>query len=295
MNHFLYRVFKWDIKELLKNLVGIVLFSLAINLFVEPNHLYSGGVLGLAQLLNRLMQSLLSNNYNYTGIINFLLNVPLLILAYYKISKSFCMRTITTVGIQTILLSLIPIPKTPLVNDVLTNVIIGGVLVGTGIALVLSATGSTGGTDILGIYLTSKRPNFSVGKISLLFNAIVFSISGILYGVPIMIYSILYSVIESLSIDRLHDQNISSNAILFTKQKPTEILKFVREVLDRGATCWEGTGEYDQSKTYITYLVLSRYELHKLERFLKVTKQDVFLTKNDFVEVDGNFDKRLSK
>lgn len=295
MNNFLYRIFKWDIKELSKNLIGILLFSMAVNLFVEPNHLYSGGVLGLAQLLNKLTRFLLHNNYNYTGIINFFLNIPLLILAYYKISKSFCMRTITTVAIQTILLSLIPIPKTPLVNDVLTNVIIGGVLVGTGIALVLSATGSTGGTDILGIYFSMKKPNYSVGKIALLFNAVVFSISGILYGISIMIYSILYSVIESLSIDRLHDQNISSSAIIFTKKKPTAILKFVREVLDRGATCWEGTGEYDQSKTYITYLVLSRYELHKLERFLKVTNQDVFLTKNDFIEVDGNFTKRLSK
>lgn len=295
MNNYLYKVFKWDIKELCKNLIGIILFSMAVNLFVEPNHLYSGGVLGLAQLLNKLTRFLLHNNYNYTGIINFLLNIPLLLLAYYKISKSFCMRTITTVAIQTVLLSVIPIPKTPLVNDVLTNVIIGGVLVGTGIALVLSATGSTGGTDILGIYFTAKKPNFSVGKIALLFNAVVFSISGIMYGISIMIYSILYSVIENLSIDRLHDQNISSSAILFTKQKPTEILKFVREVLDRGATCWEGTGEYDHSKTYITYLVLSRYELHKLERFLKVTNQDVFLTKNDFVEVDGNFAKRLSK
>lgn len=295
MNKILYKVFKWDIEGLIKNLFGIILFSLAINLFVEPNHLYSGGVLGLAQLCNRLVQSLLHSTTNFTGIINFLLNVPLLLLAYFKISKSFCMRTIVTVGIQTVLLSLVPIPAKPLVNDVLTNVIIGGVLVGVGIALVLSATGSTGGTDILGIVISMERPHASVGKIALIFNAIVFSISGILYGISTMIYSILYSVIENLSIDRLHEQNISISAILFSKKKPTEILKYVREELDRGATCWEGIGEYDHSKTYITYLVLSRYEFHKLERFLKVTNQDVFLSKNDFVEVEGNFQKRLSK
>lgn len=295
MNKLLYKVFKWDLEGLVKNLFGIVLFSLAINIFIEPNHLYSGGVLGLAQLCNRLVQSLLNANTNYTGIINFLLNVPLLLLAYSKISRSFCMRTIATVAVQTILLSLIPIPKSPLVNDILTNVVIGGVLVGIGTAFVLSATGSTGGTDIIGIVLTMKKPHTSVGKIALIFNAIIFSISGILYGISTMIYSILYSVIESLSIDRLHEQNISISAIIFSKKKPKEILKYVREELDRGATCWEGIGEYDHSKTYITYLVLSRYEFHKLERYLKLTNQDVFLAKNDFVEVDGNFKKRLSK
>lgn len=294
MNKTLHNIFNWDINELLKNILGIILFSLSINLFVEPNHLYSGGVLGLAQLCNNFIQGLF-NGPNLTGIINLLLNIPLLLLAYFKISKSFCMRTIVTVGLQTILLSVIPIPKDPLVNDVLTNVIIGGVLVGTGCALVLSSTGSTGGTDILGIFLTAKYKNFSVGRIAFTFNAIIFSISGILYGIATMIYSILYSIIESISIDRLHEQNVSTNAIIFTKEKPTEILNYVRNELDRGATYWEGVGEYDRSKTYITYLVLSRYELHKLERYLKRTNQDTFLIKNDLIKVEGNFNKRLSK
>lgn len=294
MNKALHKIFNWDLDELLRNTLGIILFSLSINLFVEPNHLYSGGVLGLAQLCNKVIQSVFEGP-NLTGIINFLLNVPLLLLAYFKISKSFCRRTIVTVGLQTILLSIIPIPKDPLVSDVLTNVIIGGVLVGAGCALVLSTTGSTGGTDIIGIVLTTKHKSFSVGRIAFLFNAVIFSISGILYGVATMIYSILYSIVESISLDRLHEQNVSTNAVIFTKDKPTEILKYVRTVLDRGATYWEGTGEYNRSKTYITYLVLSRYELHKLERFLKKTHQDTFLIKNDFIKVEGNFSKRLSK
>ena len=294
MDKALGKIFNWNLDELLKNTLGIILFSLSINLFVEPNHLYSGGVLGLAQLINNFIENIFHIS-NLTGIINFLLNIPLLLLAYFKISKSFCMRTIVTVGLQTILLSIIPVPKEPLVNDILTNVIIGGVLVGAGCALVLSATGSTGGTDIIGIVLTSKYKNFSVGRIALSFNAVIFGISGILYGIAIMIYSILYSIVESVALDRLHEQNVSTNAFVFTKEKPTEILKYVRTVLDRGATYWEGTGEFDHSKTYITYLVLSKYELHKLERYLKQTHQETFLIKNDYVKVAGNFSKRLSK
>mgnify|MGYP002852739182 FL=1 len=295
INARLYKIFKWNVSEIIQNLVGLAIFCFGINIFVEPNHLYTGGVLGLAQLLNRFINDLTSIDAYLTGTIYLLINIPLLITAYFAISKSFCARTLFTVGLQTLLLDIIPIPSTPLVSDILTNVIIGGALVGVGIAFILSSTGSTGGTDIIGIILTNKYKGFSVGKFALAFNAIIFGISGILYGLPIMIYSILYSLIENFSIDRLHDQNVSTCATIFTKKPPKEIIDFIVKDLDRGATCWEGTGIYDNTKTYITYIALSRYELHKLEKFMEVTKQDIFLVKNDFVGVDGNFKKRLSK
>ena len=295
INEKLYGIFKWNFSEIMKNTFGLLLFCIGINLFVEPNHLYSGGILGLAQLLNRLINDLSGKEIYLTGIIYLVINIPLLITAYFAISKSFCARTLFTVGLQTIILDIIPIPSTPLVEDVLTNVLIGGALVGVGIAHILSATGSTGGTDIIGIILTNKYKGFSVGKFALGFNAVIFGISGIIYGLPIMIYSILYSIIENFSIDRLHDQNVSTCTTIFTKKKPTEIIEFIKKDLDRGATCWEGKGIYDDSKTYVTYIALSRYELHKLEKFMEVTHQEVFLIKNDYVGIDGDFKKRLSK
>ena len=246
-------------------------------------------------MTNRLINDLAHLDIYLTGILYLLINIPLLILAYSHISKSFCARTLITIALQTILLDIIPIPAKPLVADTLTNVLIGGTLVGIGIANILSATGSTGGTDIIGIILTNKHKNFSVGRFALIFNSFIFGISGVLYGVSIMIYSIMYSIVENLSIDRLHDQNVSSSATIFSKTKPKELLEFIKKDLDRGATTWEATGEYDKSKTYVTYVALSRYELHKLEKYIKVTEQNVFVVKNDFVGVDGEFDKRLSK
>ena len=71
--------------------------------------------------------------------------------------------------------------------------------------------------------------------------------------------------------------------------------EYIKNDLDRGATWWKGTGEYNETDTYIVYVALTRYELHKLEKFIKETKQDVFLTKSNFLEVSGEFAKRLSK
>ena len=295
MKKQLHKMFKWDLKEIIQNTIGVILFSFAINFFVEPNNLYSGGVFGLAQLLNNLIDYLFKTNINITSLLYFLINIPLFILAFFKISKSFCARTMYTIIVQTIVLIIIPIPEKPIVEDLLTNVLIGGTLVGIGVANILSSTGSTGGTDIIGIVLTNKYHNFSVGRFALIFNSIIFGISGLVYGLSTMIYSIIYSIVENISLDKLHEQNISSSAFIFSKKKPTKVLEFIKNDLSRGATWWKGTGEYNQTDTYITYVALSRYELHKLEKFLKVTKEDVFLTKSDFIRVDGEFPKRLSK
>lgn len=295
MNSFLHKIFKWNLKELIQNTAGVLLFSLGINLFIQPSNLYSGGVFGLAQLCNNLINHLFNISTNITSIVYLTINIPLFILAYKKISKSFCTRTVYTILVQTVALILIPTPKEMLVDELITNVLIGGTLSGIGCAFILSATGSTGGTDIIGIVLTNKFSNFSVGRFAIMFNTVIFGISGIAYGVATMIYSILYSIIENISLDKLHEQNISSSALIFSKEKPNEILKFIKNDLDRGATWWKGTGEYDRTDTYVVYVVLSRYELHKLEKYIKVTKQKVFITKSDFVEVNGEFTKRLSK
>ncbi len=295
MKNFLHKKFKWDLHEIVMDTIGVLLFSFSINFFIEPSHLYSGGVLGLSQLLNNLFNDIFNLSNNITSIIYFAFNVPLFILAYFKISKSFCYRTVYTIIVQTIALMLIPIPKEMIVDELLTNVLIGGTLVGIGCALILSSTGSTGGTDIIGIVLSNKYAKFSVGKFAMIFNFCIFGISGIAYGLSTMIYSIMYSIVENISLDKLHEQNISSSVLIFSKTKPNAILKFIKDDLNRGATWWKGTGEYKETDTYIVYVALSRYELHKLEKFIKVTKQDVFLTKSDFVEVYGEYEKRLSK
>ena len=228
INEKLYRIFKWNVKEVIQTIAGLAIFCAGINLFVEPNHLYSGGILGLAQLINHLVNDFTKVNIYFTGVLYLVINIPLLIMAYRHVSKSFCARTIFTVGLQTIFLDLIPIPLKPLVDDVLANVLIGGTLVGIGIAQILSATGSTGGTDIIGIILTNKFKGFSVGRFALGFNAIIYGASGALYGVSIMIYSIMYSVVENISIDKLHDQNVSTSVTMFTKKKPDEICDFIK-------------------------------------------------------------------
>ena len=159
---------KQEIKRYFFIVVGSFIFALGINLFVVPMQLYSSGVLGIAQIIRTIIEQVIGKStIDISGIINFLINIPLFMLAYRTISKRFFVRTLLSVISQTVFLTFIMIPTTPLVDDILTNCIIGGIVTGFGIGLTLRCSGSGGGLDILGVYFTKKLPHFSVGKLSI--------------------------------------------------------------------------------------------------------------------------------
>jgi len=289
--------FKWNKLEFLKATIGVLLFCAALNIFIVPNDLYTAGVLGISQIIRTLLIKVFNvhTNFDLAGIINLIINIPLFIIAYRRISKTFFIRTLYCVLIETIFLTIIPSPEKLLVEELITSVIIGGIIAGIGGGLVLSSSASLGGTDIIGVALTNRNRNLSVGKIGLTINIIIFITCGILYGTLIMIYSIIYTAIDTLILDQVHDQNVCSTAIIFTKNKPTRLINYIKTTLDRDVTYWEAVGGYDHSKTYICYVVLSRYELQRLERNIKNIDEGAFLVKNDGVEINGNFQKVLVK
>lgn len=292
---FLNKTFKWNLKDLIKAITGALIYALAINLFIVPNSLYNGGILGISQLIRTLIIETfnLELSFDIAGIINFMFNIPLLFIAFKMISKTFFGRTVVCVCFTTLFLTIIPIPEKALINDLLTNVLIGGILCGLGSGKLLSSHGSGGGTDIIGIALSMKNRNLSVGKIGGTINMFIYAICGLLYGIPTMIYSIIYAVIGSLVVDNTHEQNIVSYVMIFTKQVPEVIADYIKNELNRDATIWEGTGAYDKTKTYICYSALSKYEVQRLERNLKYLDKNAFMIKNEGIGVDGNFEKHL--
>ena len=83
----LHDFYKWNMKELFSAILGCFIFSFAVNIFIVPNSLYNGGILGIAQLIRSLLSNYISFSFDIAGIISFLINIPLLILAYKFISK----------------------------------------------------------------------------------------------------------------------------------------------------------------------------------------------------------------
>ena len=289
----LISLFNWDYKDVLKVLIGSFIFCYSVNVFIVPNNLYTGGVLGIAQLISSIIIDVFKFNitYDFSGILYYLINIPLFYIAYKYISKPFFVRTIFAVTIQSLMLSLIP--TNPLLDDMIVNILVGGILGGAGIGIVLSSGASTGGSDIIGLAVAKVNNNFSVGKLGMILNVIIYTIAGIMYGVEIMIYSIIYCVCESLTIDKMHEQNICSTAFIFCKKNPKKINNFIKEDLGRDFTYWDAKGGYDDSRTYIIYTALTKYELLRLERYMKTYDDHAFMVKSEGVGIKGEFEKKF--
>ena len=283
----------WTIKDVIKMLIGTLMFCIAINVFVVPNDLYTGGILGLSQLIRSIVIDLLKLNitFDFSGLIYYLINIPLFIIAYKNLSKSFFFRTIIVISIQTIMLTLIP--TVSVIDEKLTNVLVGGLLAGAGLGIILSCGASTGGSDIIGLVFAKKNNELSVGKLGLMLNVFIFSITGIMYGLQTMIYSIIYSFVDSLMLDKMHEQNICSTAFIFCKKNPKEINNYIKNELNRDFTYWDAKGGYDDSRTYIIYSALTKYELIKLERKIKECDFNAFMIKSDGVGIKGEFEKKF--
>ena len=277
-------------------IVGMLLFSMGINFFIVPAQLYNGGVLGISQIIRTILTTYLSLSFGGTdiaGIINLILNIPLSVLAYCSIGRNFFWRTVICVISQTIFLSVLPIPATPFVKDALTASMMGGILAGTGIGVALRFGGSSGGMDIVGMFFTKKYKNFSVGKVSLTVNAIVYGICAVLFGIPTAIYSIIYSAVSMLMTDRAHTQNINTEVMIFSKKEPKAILDYIVTQFKRDATWWEAKGGYTEGKTYMVLTVLSKYESEHLKRALKEIDDKAFVVAKEGMHVVGKYEKHL--
>lgn len=114
-----------------------------------------------------------------------------------------------------------------------------------------------------------------------------------MYGIETMVYSIIYSVADSLMIDKMHEQNICSTAFIFCKKNPKVINDFIKKELNRDFTYWDAKGGYDDSRTYIIYTALTKYELLRLERFMKNVDDHAFMVKSDGVGIKGEFEKQF--
>ena len=297
MNEDIRKELNWTTKEIINVIIGCIIFSFAINVFIVPSRLYSGGMLGVSQLIRSLIQGVFHFKapFDFSGLLYFLINAPLLLVTYRMLSKQFFRRTLLCIMLQSILLLIIPIPENPILPDTLSTVLIGGICAGFGVGMILSNAGSLGGSNIIAISLMKKYDNLTIGKVDLTINLFVFLISGLVYGLDVMIYSIIFAGISSVAIDRFHDQNVCSSAMIITKNDPKKLIDFIRKEVGRDCSYWKGKGAYKDDDINIIYTILSRYEFAKLERNIDKLDKHAFMIYDEGMHVKGNYKKNIIK
>ena len=277
-------------------LLGALIYSVGMNVFLRPLGLYSGGLLGFAQLIEMALRNLgvILKNVSISGILYYIINVPIFILAYKKLKKRFIIKTIIAVSAVAGFLAFIPVPVAPIMEDTAVLAIIAGLMCGAGTGIILLMGGSDGGTTLVGMMIIATKGKSSVGQISLGVNIVLYMIMLFAFDIPTVIYSLLFAVFSSIAADRIHTQNINSQVMVITKLADTKPMEVeVMSHLYRGMTSVDGKGTFTGDDVKIFIVFVSRYEVSRLKSIIQSYDPQAFIVETANVGIDGPFLKKV--
>lgn len=263
-------------------ILGSILVSIGLEVFLIPNNVIDGGVVGISIMASHLTKIPL-------GVFTFVLNIPFFIIGYKQIGKTFTLSTLFSVVCLSIGVSFFhPIPG--ITHDVFLASIFGGIILGVGVGLIIRNGGSLDGTEIVAIIL-DKRSSFSIGEIVMFFNIFILGSSGLIFGWDRAMYSLIAYFIAFKVIDITVEGLDESKAVIIISDQHEKIAESIVARLGRGVTLLNGKGAYKGLHTNVIYAVVSRLEISKLKSIINGFDDNALITVSS-VEASG---KRYKK
>lgn len=284
----------YEAERTLGCIFGALLYAVGVNLFLVPVGLYTGGLVGICQVIRTILVEYMNlpvGNIDIAGIIYYIVNIPIFLVAMKKMGKRFLAKTLVTVTVMTIFMSVIPAKL--IIEDMMASSVVGGIIAGVGIGITLRMASSGGGMDIVGVLLVRWRKDFSVGKVNLLVNILLYGACLFMFDIEIVIYSVIFASVYSVAMDKVHAQNINMAVNIITKVDTKAMEQEIFEELGRGVTKWQAVGAYTEEKEHVLYIMLSKYEINRLKAIVRKYDSRAFIVQNEGVRIDGNYLKKL--
>ncbi len=265
----------------MKNLIvviGSLIIAFAFNCFLVPFGILSSGISGISILLG------LITPFNI-GLLNLVLNLPLIVLGYYKLGKTITINTMVCVVSLSAFLYIIPVVA--VTDNIMLSTVFGGGISGLGVGLILKYSGTSGGLDIIAI-IVSRTSSFSIGLLLTGMNGIIVLLSGFVFNWEIALYTLLSIYITGKMIDTIFTDHVKLTMQIVTT-KGDLIRDDLLGSIYRGITITEGYGGYTQEKKDILMMVVTRYETLHVKKIVRKYDEDAFINIYETVEVDGKF------
>lgn len=259
--------------------LGPFIAAFALEVFLVPNNIIDGGIVGISIILSYLTKLNL-------GLLIFVINIPFFLLAFSKIGKKFVIQTFYAIGMLSLFLNMFSMYNHPVSHDLLLSTVFGGIVLGTGVGLVLKNEGSLDGTEIMSLVL-SKKFGFSVGEWIMTFNIFIYGASGLVFGWNQAMYAVLTYFIAFRVIDVVLEGLNSAKSIRVISDKAHEIGDELLEKLDLGVTYIKGVGAYSGAEKTIIYCVVSRLEMARMKEIIKNIDPSAFISVVDVHEAYG--------
>lgn len=277
---------KKRISDIVSIIVGALLFSLAVNLFVIPNEFGEGGVTGLTMITYYLYQW-------SPGIVSLILNALLLIVGYKFLDKTTTVYTIIAVFFNSLFLILTKNWNIGS-DELIINAIFGGIFSGVGIGLIIRVGGTTAGSTIIARIL-HKYLDWNVSYALLLVDLIVVFASYFIIGVQSLMFTIVMLYVATKIMDFIIEGVNPKKAVTIVSQEQDKIAEQVNGIMDRGVTVIYGRGYYTKTPKESLYIVISKQEVTMLKKIVKSIDKEAFITIHDVRDVFGEGFVELSK
>ena len=269
--------------------LGSAIFGLGFAIFLEPNNLNAGGISGLAMILVHLL------NFGTVGIATMLINLPLFIIGGIKVGKKFFVGSVIGTAASSVLLDLFALIPPPSVEPLLAT-LYGGVICGLGLGMVFSTGASTGGSDIVVRLLKLKYENVPIGTISIIFDAIVVVLTGLVFqDFSKALYSGVTVFVSGQIVDAVVYRFDYSKVALIISREHEKIVSEIDTKLARGATYLNGEGTYSGKECKVILTVVKKQQVAELKRLVVEVDPNAFIVVQEAHQVLGEGFSRYSK
>jgi len=267
--------------------VGSVCYAFAIGAFSDPHHIAPGGLTGVAILLNYMF------DWIPIGVATIVMNVPLILAAWFMLSRSLAIRTMWGILLSSVMVDVMePWLKSVYPADENANpllvCIFGGAILGLGVGLIMRRGGTTGGSEVMARLLEKKYPHMSVGTLILVVDAVVITLSAVVYGnIANAMYAVIFVFVGSQIIDRVVYGGRSGKMVLISSQKQPEISAAIMQRVKRGVTLLKAQGGYSGMDQNMILCAVRKDEVFRLRQTVFEIDPDAFLMLLSTDEVRG--------
>lgn len=271
-------------KKLIFVPLGAILEAVALEIFLVPNDIIDGGIVGISIMLSDLLGIKL-------GLFLFFLNLPFFFLGYKQLGKTFAITTGSGITLLSIFTTLfIPVPR--ITTDPLLAAVFGGIILGIGVGLIIRNGGSSDGTEILAVLFNKTTP-FSVGEVVMFINIFILGSAGFVFGWDHAMYSLIAYFIAFKMIDITVEGLDTQKSVWIISDQHEEIGETLNDRLGRGITYLNGEGAYSGDEKRVIFTVITRLEEAKLKSIVEEVDASAFLAVGDIHDVKGGrFKKR---
>ena len=273
-----------ELKMMVGLLIGSMIYSFGLNLFLVPNNIIDGGVTGISLLLSEIFGIPFS-------VLIVALNIPFFILGYRQLGKRLAACSMFAILVLSFWSHIFE-QMEPVTTDPFLSTIFGGILIGLGIGLVIKSGGSLDGTEIVAIYF-DRRSAFSIGEIVLFFNLFILGSAGFVFTWNSAMYSLITYFICSRMMDAVSTGLDSSKGVFIVTTKYDEVTHAILHDMHHSVTKLRGRGGFLNDDKDVLYTVISRLEVTKMKNVVYEIDENAFLSIFDVQEVQGGRVKKL--